>query len=247
MAARLRLLTWNLGRLYLGTRLNRWLGLDTRAADGALGHVARVVAQSGVEAVAVQELRGAEQLERLRLHLEACTREAWDAAAPERDRGDRRVGLLARRALAPAFAAVKMRIGRAAQAAVLGADGARWTVAAVHLDAFDDRARAAQVGELLEWARAEARPSLVLAGDLNLDPAHPAAGALDGTTWRAVTATLRDLGVGAGTTAFGGRRLDYVLAHPGIAARVEVLRGRRVPLGDHDPLLAALELGPPRR
>jgi uncharacterized protein (TIGR02266 family) len=242
MRARLRLCTWNLGRLHFGQRLNRWLRLDSRAADAALPHIARVLAGARPDVVALQELRDGEQAERLR----ALLGESWSAAVPATERGDRPVALLARRPLSPEFVTVDTAVGRATQIALLrGADGQRWTIASVHLDAFSDRARAAQSRELLDWVAARGEPALVLAGDLNLDLAHPAARrTLDAATFRALRRALDDLGATAGATALGGRRLDYVLGRRGVSARVEVLRGRRVPIGDHDPVVALLEIAP---
>lgn len=238
--ARLRLLTWNLGRLHLGAFVNRLIRLDSRAADSALAHVARVIEGAGAEVVALQELRGPAQLER----LVALLGGDWRAAAPEGERGDRRVGLLARRRLDPRFAAVETPTGRATQTASLrvAALGERWVVASIHLDAFDEHAREAQARQLRAWAASDGARALVLAGDLNIDLAHPAARRRrDPATLGALADGLVDLGARAGATCLGGRRLDYVLARRAVAGRAEVLRGRRVPLGDHHPLLAHLE------
>src|SRR5262245_2596252 len=136
--ATLRLLTWNLGRVHFGRRINRWLGLDSRASDGDVPHVARVIVESGADVVALQELRAAAQLERLREQLGG----EWRAAAPDGPNGpntcDRQVGLLARAGLAPDFSTVDMgATGRLAQAVSLAVDGQRWAVASLHLDAYD--------------------------------------------------------------------------------------------------------------
>jgi len=230
----LRLLTWNLGRVHFGARVNRWLGLDSRASDRALAHVAGVIARADVDVAAVQELARPEQLARLRDLLG----DEWRAAAPDGERCDRLVGLLARRARAPAFEAIALG-ARAAQAAAL--DGG-WVVASLHLDAFDGAARRAQARLLLDWAAARREPHLVLAGDLNLDLAL-GRGADDTATYGALATSLADLGAAAGATALFGRRVDYVLGK-NVRGRVEVLRGRRVPLGDHDPLRAEISALP---
>jgi endonuclease/exonuclease/phosphatase family metal-dependent hydrolase len=239
VADEIRLLCWNLGRVHFGGRVNRWLGLDSRAADEDVPHVARVIAGARADVVAVQELRGEAQLERLRALLGG----EWRAAAPSGDTGDRRVGLLARGALGPAFDEVAMvGTGRAAQAAAVGDGGRRWAIASVHFDAYDARARAVQARELAAWARERGEAAVVVAGDLNLDLdlARLMRRREDSLVFQWLARELEDLGAGAGATAIGGRRVDYVLARPGVGGSVRVLRGRRVRLGDHDPLLATL-------
>src|SRR5262245_21573894 len=111
----LRVLTWNLGRLHLGERWNRFFGLDSRAADGDLPHVAQVIDRTGAEVVAVQELRRAEQLGQ----LASLLGDEWLSATPARAVGDRRVGLLVRRVLSPVFEAIDLVCGRAGQAVSL--------------------------------------------------------------------------------------------------------------------------------
>ncbi|MSP63686.1 MAG: hypothetical protein EXR72_25740, partial [Myxococcales bacterium] len=182
----LRLLSWNLGRVHLGGRVNRWLGLDSRASDRSLGHVARVILRADAEVVAVQELSSEAQLERLR----ALLGRDWQAAAPARPDCDRRVGLLARRGLAPEFFPVASATGRTAQAATLRIGRERrFAVASLHLDAFDDAARARQAQELLSFAAASGEAAPVLAGDFNFDLTHPAAHRpRDRSTWRALAA-----------------------------------------------------------
>lgn len=225
----MRLLSWNLGRLHFGGRVNRWLGLDSRASDGDLPHVARVIARSTADVVAVQELRSAAQLERLR----ALLGDGWRAASPAHETADRRVGLLSRRELLPEFSSVAMgATGRFAQTAAVTIDGQRCAIASVHLDAYDARARAVQARALEEWAGSRGETVVVLAGDFNLDA--------DEETFRALAASLDDLGAAAGATAILGRRVDYVLSRGDLAGRVRVLRGRRVRLGDHDPLFVSL-------
>jgi endonuclease/exonuclease/phosphatase family metal-dependent hydrolase len=237
VADEIRLLCWNLGRVHFGVRVNRWLGLDSRAADEDVPHVARVITGARADVVAVQELRGEAQLERLRALLGG----EWRAAAPAGDTGDRRVGLLARGALQPGFDEVAMAgTGRAAQAAAVGAGERRWAIASVHFDAYDARARAVQARELAAWARERGEAAVVVAGDLNLDLARVMRRREDSLVFQRLARELDDLGATAGATAIGGRRVDYVLARPGVGGSVRVLRGRRVRLGDHDPLLATL-------
>src|SRR5258708_1552019 len=120
MALPIRLLAWNLGRLHFGGRVNRWLGLDSRASDGDLAHVARVIDGARVDLVAVQELRAHAQLER----LGALLGEDWRAASPSGETCDRRAGLLVRASLSPEFSSVAMGTsGRFAQLVTIDGGG----------------------------------------------------------------------------------------------------------------------------
>jgi endonuclease/exonuclease/phosphatase family metal-dependent hydrolase len=152
------------------------------------------------------------------------------------------VALLVRKALAPEYEALALG-ARAGQSALVTVGDARWRIVSLHFDAFDDVARAAQAQLLLAstaWHGSEEERALVIAGDFNVDLTHPLSRKGDAATWGALSTALVDFGAGAGATALGGRRVDYVLGGAGVAGRVEVLHGRRVPLGDHDPLLARL-------
>ena len=233
----LRLVSWNVGRYYLGARVHRLLRLDSRASSRALRHVARVIRDASAEVVALQELVDGAQAAELASLLGAdwCADVAVGGC-------DRHAALVVRRALAPEFSAVDTAGGRRMATALVTRGRARWRVASLHFDAFDDDARAAQAHAFLAWARAQGEEALVAAGDLNLDPLHPSARARDAATYRALTAELVDLGAGAGATALAGRRVDYVLGRFGVVGRVAVWRGRRVRLGDHDPVVAEVRL-----
>ena len=83
-----------------------------------------------------------------------------------------------------------------------------------------------------------------MAGDLNIDLRYPLhAARSDRVFMRAMNATFQDLGRGRGPTVMGRRRLDYVFVRNAESAEAVVLRRQRVPLGDHDPLLAHIILG----
>jgi endonuclease/exonuclease/phosphatase family metal-dependent hydrolase len=235
----LRLLTWNVGRLHLGARWNRLLGLDSRASNRALAHVARVIAEARADVAALQELADARQASRLAELLG----DGWCGELAECS-CDRHAALLVRRELAPEFCAVPSPGGRSMATARLERGAAAWRVASIHFDAYDDAAREAQARALIEWARAQPERAVVALGDLNLDPLHPSARARDGSTYRALASELCDLGAGAGATALLGRRVDYILGRFGVVGRVAVWRGRRVRLGDHDPVVAELRLAP---
>lgn len=239
----LRVLTWNLGRIHLGARLNGWLGHDSRADDGALAHVARVVRRAGADVVAVQELRSEAQLGR----LAAALGEPWRAAGALGS-CDRMTGLLMRAPEGPKrMAPSSVTLGGGREAAALWEPVAGvWTVS-VHLEAFDAAARAAQLAALLRWTDDRAGTRMIVAGDFNFDPAHPVvARASDRILLEALAKRgFVDVGATSGATALFSRRLDYVFVRGARPIETRVLRRRRVRLGDHDPLLARLHL-PPR-
>ena len=99
----------------------------------------------------------------------------------------------------------------------------------------------------IQYPVASPEDPLVLTGDLNIDPRHvlyrrrP-----DQAAWRELASDWADLGRHGGPTALLRRRLDHVLlrSSASAAAQSTVLRGCRVPLGDHDPILAEILLAP---
>ncbi len=131
----LRVLTWNIGKLYLP-----W---ESRASDRDLSHVAAVIQELRPNVVALQELRGPEQLGRLVTLLGP----RWVAKVPK-DAYDRRAGLLTQ--LPAAFVDLPTASGRTAQAARLVlTTRVVISVASLHLDAFDEQRRQQQAEEML--------------------------------------------------------------------------------------------------
>jgi endonuclease/exonuclease/phosphatase family metal-dependent hydrolase len=86
---RLRILTWNVGKIFLPIDSR---AADSRASDDDLAHIAQVVREAAPDVVALQELRGREQLDRL-LDLVGG---GFVGSVPEHEVHDRRVAILAR-------------------------------------------------------------------------------------------------------------------------------------------------------
>lgn len=244
----LRVLTWNVGRLYLG-RFGRG---DSRLADEDLGRVAAAL-EASADVAALQELRlEGTQLDSLLEHLGP----GWRGAVPATGNGhsDRRVAVLARARLDPRFAIVPIRTGRAAAAALLPAAPAlpplaqarpAIAVLAFHVDAFSAPLRSTQLDELSAWAVSRPEPIVLLGGDLNIDLDHPVTHLpADRDTARLVAEGFVDVGRGHGPTWLLGRRLDYLLlrrpAPSSLRLGAAVLGALRLPLGDHLPVLARL-------
>lgn len=220
-----RVMTWNLGKLYL-----RW---ESRAADRDLEHVAEVIRQINPHVAALQELRDRRQLG----HLLATLGPGWRGTLSE-DAYDRRAGLITR--LPASFSAVATSTGRTAQAArVLPGDGRAVVVVSVHLDAFDPRRRRIQAEEILTAARRIPAEALVLAGDFNVDTAVAARHSEDQQLYRLLTREFTDAAKHAGPTTLTSHRLDYVFFNgKGIrSVHSQVVPEQRINLMDHDPLV----------
>lgn len=226
----LRVMTWNIGKLYL-----KW---DSRAADRDLSHVADVIREVAPHLVALQELRGPTQLGRLATMLGP----QWRASVPE-DQYDRRAGLLVR--IPVQFIGFPTSTGRIAQGAQVNLGrGTRFTVASLHLDAFDPKRRMLQAEEILAGANRLGDRNMVLAGDFNFDASVAAHGSLDQRLYRLLTQELVDAASDAGATTVVSRRLDYVFYRSARVKRVsaQVLQDKRINIMDHDPLVVELSL-----
>lgn len=229
----LRILTWNLGKVYQA----KW---DSRASDDDLDHVAEVIRAVNPHVVALQELHGPRQLGR----LAALLGRGWRAKVSE-DAYDRRAGLLVR--LEARFVSLPTSSGRIAQGAVITAPGGGvFSVASVHLDAFDADRRLLQAEEVLAGLRRLVPTDLLLVGDFNFDPAVVAQDSVDHQLYHFLTRELSDAGRSAGATSVISQRLDYVFYRSARVQRssAEVLRGKRIGIMDHDPLLVELHLAP---
>lgn len=225
----LRLLTWNVGKIYLP-----W---ESRATDRDVEHIARVIRRINPHIVALQEMRDREQLGRLLVKLGP----GWRGRLAE-DSYDRRAALLSR--LRARFFELPTTSGRIAQAAevTLPANKGALFVVSLHLDAFDPRRRLAQAEEMLSRLQRERPERVVVLGDFNLDPSVPARDPLDQQTYRLFATSSDDAGKEVGVTTIFSRRLDYAFVRRPHPFRLEarVVRGQRINTMDHDPLVVDL-------
>jgi endonuclease/exonuclease/phosphatase family metal-dependent hydrolase len=231
----LRVLTWNIGYAELED--------DTRAHDKDLPAVAEVILRQDPDAVALQELTGATQLNALLGLLQGKYR----GAVAQQGRDDRFEAILVkdqRATFTPVQAgsryalAASFRSRRDAPAAVL---------LSAHADAFNAARRRAYTEALIDWAEGRMQSSQIfIAGDFNFELKAANETNLytdnlkhDSESYSHILRNFRDLGIDAGDTAINDRRIDYIfgpakLAHVG---RVEVLRNAAVGRMDHWPLL----------
>jgi endonuclease/exonuclease/phosphatase family metal-dependent hydrolase len=238
-ARRLRLMTWNVGYAELED--------DTRAHTSDLRAVADAITKADPDAVALQELTGAEQLKILLGYL-----------------GGRYRGAVARAAHTDRVEAVLVKADNARFEDV--AAGGRYAVAAffrpradapevvllsAHADAFRAARRREYTEAVVDWTRTRPAGQLVfVAGDFNFelragDETNLYTDNLqhDSESYSHLLRYFRDLGRDAGDTAINDRRIDYVFAPPGAATRrAEVLKDAPVGRMDHMPLVVEVNL-----
>ena len=237
---RLRLMTWNIGYAELES--------DSRAHTKDLQAVAETILSNDPEAVALQELTGAEQLKLLLGYLHGRYRGAV-APAGNSDRVD----------------AVLVK-DRDAGFESLPADG-KFAIAAsfhlrpelpkvvfvsAHADAFSAAHRRVFTGEVVDWARNRPHQSIILiGGDFNFelttkDESHLYTDNVknDSEAYSYALKYFRDLGRDAGYTAVNDRRIDYLFGptEAVLLRRAEVLRDAGVGQMDHWPLLIEVAL-----
>ena len=228
----LRLLTWNIGYAELED--------DTRAHDKDLPAVAELILREDPDAVALQELTGRAQLNRLLDLLGGKYR----GAVAQQGSGDR-------------FEAVLVKDASAKFTPI--AAGNRYALAATfrshrevvflsaHADAFNAARRRVYTEALVDWAETRMQSSQVfIAGDFNFELKAANETNLytdnlknDSESYSHILRNFRDLGVEAGDTAINDRRIDYIFGPTTVAhiGRVEVLRNAAVGRMDHWPLL----------
>ncbi|MCK5798349.1 MAG: endonuclease/exonuclease/phosphatase family protein [Deltaproteobacteria bacterium] len=222
----LRVLTWNVGKLYLP-----W---ESRASDRDLRHVAKVICAVNPHVVALQEMRDAEQLGRLL----AILGRGWRGAIPH-DPWDRRPALLIR--LHGRFFTVPTTSGRVAQGATVDSPSGRHvTVVSLHLDAFDAQRRYDQAQDILASLEHRDKSPKILLGDFNIDPRTATKHSVDERLYGMLTRDLADAGAHGDATTIFARRIDYVFysKRPLAQSSVRVLREQRIHAMDHDPLVA---------
>lgn len=238
--ASLRLLTWNIGYAELED--------DTRAHDKDLPAVADVILREDPDAVALQELTGAEQLNALIKLLHRKYR----GAVAQQGNGDRFEAVLVKDTSAtftPVSAGVRYALAASFRP---GQDASEVVLLSAHADAFNAARRRTYTEAVIDWAQSQADSSDVfIAGDFNFELKADNETNLytdnlkhDSESYSYILRHFRDLGRAAGDTAINDRRIDYVFG-PGKlkqVGRVEVLRNAAVGRMDHWPLVVEVGL-----
>jgi endonuclease/exonuclease/phosphatase family metal-dependent hydrolase len=239
-AAKIRLLTWNIGYAELED--------DTRAHDKDLPAVADVILREDPDAVALQELTGTAQLNNLLKLLQGKYRGAVATQGKE----DRFEAVLVK-AERPRFTPVEVN-GRYALAASFRArpETPEIVFLSAHADAFNAARRRAYTEALIDWAQHRGQSSEVfVAGDFNFELKAANETNIytdnlkhDSESYSYILRNFRDLGREAGDTAINDRRIDYIFGPANLAqvGRVEVLRDAAVGRMDHWPLLVEVGL-----
>lgn len=240
---RLRLMTWNIGYGDLEE--------DSRAHTKDLEAVAEVILKNDPEAVALQELTGASQLESLLGHLKRRYRGAVCSSAQT----DRAEAVLVKDSSARfqnVAAGDKCALAATFRLRTTNSSAPEITLVSAHADAFSAARRRTFTGEVVDWARTRGANALVfVAGDFNFELNARNQSNLftdnlknDSESYSYVLKYFRDLGRGAGETALNERRIDYVFGptENALLRRAEVLRGAAVGRMDHWPLLVEVAL-----
>jgi endonuclease/exonuclease/phosphatase family metal-dependent hydrolase len=237
--SRLRVVTWNVGRLYSPTHNNR---LD----DADVPRVARVLDELDPDVTLLQEIVDVRQLDEIVTRL-SRSRAPVAGAMTERCVYDRRAAVVVRREHAPAFEEHSLgSTNRTAMVATFDAgDGRRAAAISAHFDVFAPERRAEQAHELAQIAENRDEPLVVAGGDFNLDPAWAAGtgSAVDVATFTRLTRSMADAGREGGATLIGLWRVDHLLVR-GARRWLARVSPRRLPLGDHHPLVLDVDLGP---
>ena len=233
---RVKVLTWNVGHAYGKD--------DSRAKDSQLDGIAAVIRSELPDVIALQELSSTKQLRAL---LERLTGE-YQGFLDEGSDTDRYAAILVR-APKMEFRSIRTSSGRSASAAIFRVARSPLTICAIsaHAPAWGAEARRRYAEEIVEWVREHPYDVVFLGGDFNFEVSAGSGGgalysespAADAAAYGAITEIFHDLGRAGGNTAALGRRIDYVFGMGKAlrVKRVEVLRGRRLPGMDHDPLI----------
>lgn len=239
MRRRLRVVSWNVGRLYSPTHNNR---LD----DADVPAVAAVLSELHPDVILLQELIDQRQLTALRSRI-APRLGDFAGAIATRCGYDRHVAALARAELLPQFD--EALLGQTTRGVV----GVRFTLEdgfvgaalSAHFDVFSAERRAEQGEALAQLFEARPEPLVVAGGDLNLDPSFAAGthNLLDVRTFARMTREFVDSGRDSGATLLGVFRVDHLFVK-GAAQTVLRVSPRRLPLGDHHPLVLDVDVDP---
>lgn len=236
----LRLMTWNIGYAELEN--------DSRAHDEDLKAVADTILTHDPDAVALQELRGEDQLKILVGYLHG----GYAGKLAPSGNADRLEAILVK------DRQVRFQNIAAGESYALGATfrlpGALPEIVLVsaHADAFSAAKRRLFTGFVVDWARTCSPPAVVfIGGDFNLevdsrDQTHLYTDDFknDSETYSYLLKYFRDLGREAGDTAINDRRIDYIFGPPeGVSMlRAQVLKNAAVGHMDHWPLVVEVTL-----
>jgi endonuclease/exonuclease/phosphatase family metal-dependent hydrolase len=238
--ATLRLMTWNIGYGDLES--------DTRARNEDLAAVAQVILSNDPDAVALQELTGAEQLKLLLQQLKNRYRGSTSSFGS----ADRLAAVLVKDRSAH-FDDVSAGDRFATAAAFHLKEGSpEILLVSSHADAFSASRRRAFAADVVDWTREHGRDAVsFIAGDFNLEVSVRNKSNLftddakhDSESYGYLLKYFRDLSRDAGETSINDRRIDYVFGPQETVTlrRAQVLRGTAIGRMDHWPLLIEVAL-----
>lgn len=237
---RLKLITWNIGYASLEG--------DSRAHSKDLPAVAETILRHDPDAVALQELADASQLEVLLGYL----RGRYKGAVCSFGSNDRIEAVLVKDSGAR-FEDIRLGDRYATSASFrLRKDAQEVVLISAHADAFNAARRRVFTGDVVDWAHERSSQATVfVAGDFNFEVNARNQSNLftdnlknDSESYSYILKYFRDLGRDAGWTALNERRIDYIFGLPEVALlrRAEVIRGAAVGHMDHWPLLVEVSL-----
>lgn len=226
----LRLITWNVGRMFRP-------GSKCRMADDDVPRVATSIRELAADVVLLQELVDETQLARLVDGLPG-----YEGGIARGCRYDRRVASVARSALHPTFTShVLEPTGRGVSVVGFDVAGGRGVAHSVHLDVRQLARKRSQVEGLIALGAACAESLVALGGDFNLDPRWVSRLRIraEMETFERLRESYAEAAPAAGPTLLGLLRVDHVLVRkPALSSySARVARDRRLPRGDHAPLV----------
>jgi endonuclease/exonuclease/phosphatase family metal-dependent hydrolase len=236
----LKVMTWNIGYAELED--------DTRAHTRDLKAVSQTILNNDPDAVALQEMTGADQLNVLLSYLHGRYRGAVASAG----RADRVEAVLVKDS-AGQFEDVPAAEHYAVAATFhVNRDLPPLVLVSSHADAFSAARRRSFTSDVVDWTRTRPDGAIAfIAGDFNFevaarDESHFYTDNLkhDSEAYNYLLKYFRDLGRDAGDTAINDRRIDYIFGprERVLLRRSEVLRGAAVGRMDHLPLLLEVAL-----
>ena len=236
----LRLLTWNIGYAELVD--------DTRAHTKDLPAVAETILRAEPDAVALQELTGAAQLNTLLGLLHG----RYQGAVAQAGQSDRCEAVLVKdkgARFTPFAVGARYALGATFR---VRPDAPEVLLVSAHADAFNAARRRAYTEAVVDWTRSHTPSATAfIAGDFNFELGARNETNLytdnlqhDSESYSYLSRYFRDLGRTAGDTAINDRRIDYIFGAPeGVRLRrAEVLRAAAVGRMDHWPLLVEAAL-----